>query len=178
MNSDVIVARVVKWITDIVVGLNFCPFASKPLKSNLILYHVEPASTLKSALESFISVCNKLDEDQEKDTAIIILSNGFSSFDEYLKLLDLCEQLLQKEGYEGIYQVASFHPDYIFQGSNEEDPSNYTNRSPYPLLHILREEQLEKVLLKYPNPEHIPEHNIALTQKLGLSYLKGLLNAC
>jgi hypothetical protein len=85
---------------------------------------------------------------------------------------------MHKQGYEGIYQLASFHPQYLFADSDENDPSNYTNRSPYPMLHILREASLEKVLESYPNPENIPERNIELTRSLGLETMQKLLAEC
>jgi hypothetical protein len=82
---------------------------------------------------------------------------------------------MHKQGYEGVYQVATFHPDYRFADSDESDASNYTNRSPYPMLHILREASVEKVLANYPDPEGIPERNIGLTRELGLTAMQKLL---
>jgi hypothetical protein len=165
-----------KWISDVVVGLNFCPFASKPLQTDKIHFEVVNSGTLKTVLEAFARTCNLLSDQSEIDTAIIILPEGFTSFNDYLQLVEYCEVLIEKEGYAGVYQVASFHPEYVFHGSEESDPANYTNRSPYPLLHILREEMLEKALEKYPHPEKIPENNIALTRKLGLEHMKSLFN--
>ncbi len=167
-----------KWITEVVVGLNFCPFAARPLKTGKIHFSINKGATLKSALETFAEVCSMLDENDEMETAIVILPEGFVSFNDYLYLVDCCEQLIVKEGYEGTYQVASFHPEYVFQGSVENDPANYTNRSPYPLLHLLREEMLENALEKYPHPEKIPENNIEMTRKLGLEHMKSLFLAC
>ena len=83
-----------------------------------------------------------------------------------------------KQGYEGVYQLASFHPQYRFADSPIDDASNYTNRSPYPMLHILREASIEKALLNYPDPENIPERNIKLTRELGLEQMKKLLFEC
>jgi hypothetical protein len=167
-----------KWIIEVVVGLNFCPFAAKPLKTGKIHFSVNKATTLKSALETFAKLCSMLDENDEVDTAIVVLPDGFDSFQDYLHLVDCCEQLITKEGFEGTYQVASFHPKYVFQGSGEDDPANYTNRSPFPLLHILREEMIESALEKYPHPEKIPENNIEMTRKLGLEHMKSLFLAC
>lgn len=88
------------------------------------------------------------------------------------------ERLISKENYDGIFQIASFHPDYCFEGSDENDPANYTNRSIYPMLHILREESLTKALNLYPNPEDIPAHNIAFARQKGLKYMQLLRAAC
>jgi len=86
--------------------------------------------------------------------------------------------LLKEQGYEGIYQLASFHPEYRFEGVELNDPANYTNRSPYPMIHILREASVEQALEKYPNPEKIPERNIQLIQGLGFGVMKELLAEC
>jgi hypothetical protein len=87
----------------------------------------------------------------------------------------LASSLIDQGGYCGIYQLASFHPDYCFDGESRDDPANYTNRSPYPILHILRESSIEAVLKRYPQPESIPENNIAKARELGSSFLRALL---
>jgi hypothetical protein len=162
------------WIRDIVIGLNFCPFARQPFKEELILYKVDETTNTAVALESFINTCRFLEDNPEIETALLILPNGFSDFDEYLDLVDLSEKLLKAEGFEGVYQVASFHPGYIFAGSNDNDPANYTNRSPYPMLHLLRENLLTIAIDKHANVDDIPNQNIAKAQSLGLEYFKKL----
>ncbi len=93
-------------------------------------------------------------------------------------MLDLATALLKAQGYEGVYQLASFHPDYRFEGAEPNDPANYTNRSPYPMLHILREASIERTLLHYPNPENIPRRNTHLMKSLGLQHAQNLLARC
>ena len=96
----------------------------------------------------------------------------------YLDLVEMAEDLIEEEDYEGVYQVASFHPDYLFAGSDSEDPANYTNRSPYPMLHLLREESIEKALEHYSgDPDEIPERNIRFAREKGLAYMKRLFNS-
>jgi hypothetical protein len=95
-----------------------------------------------------------------------------------LDLVAIAEDVLIDQDYEGVYQLASFHPDYCFADSKPDDAANYTNRSPYPMLHIIREASIEKALTKYPNPEQIPERNMQLTRKLGLEKLQTLLATC
>jgi hypothetical protein len=167
-----VIERTKNWIREIVIGLNFCPFARKPFKEELILYKVYDTSDRAVALESLISTCNYLEENPAMETALLIFSNGFSDFEEYLDLVDLSEKLLKTEGFEGVYQVASFHPNYIFAGSDENDPANYTNRSPYPMLHLLREDLLEIAIDKHANVDDIPNQNIAKAESLGLEYFK------
>ena len=97
---------------------------------------------------------------------------------QYLDLVDKGERLLVKENYEGIYQLASFHPLYLFAGSNENDAANYTNRSPYPMLHILREDSITKALENFDDPDSIPEKNIDFAKTKGLEYMKMLAASC
>ena len=168
----IVIERTKNWIREIVIGLNFCPFARKPFKDELIVYKVDDTSDRAVALESLISICNYLEDNPSMETALLIFPNGFSDFEEYLDLVDLSEKLLKAEGFEGVYQVASFHPGYIFAGSDEIDPANYTNRSPYPMLHLLREDLLEIAIDKHANVDDIPNQNIAKAQSLGLEYFK------
>jgi hypothetical protein len=113
-----------------------------------------------------------LEDNPAMETALLIFPKGFSDFEDYLDLTDLAEKLLKAQGFEGIYQVASFHPNYIFAGSDENDPANYTNRSPYPMLHLLREDLLEIAIDKHNNVDDIPNQNIAKANSLGLEYFK------
>ena len=170
--DPIVIERTKNWIRDIVIGLNFCPFARKPFKEELILYKVDSTTANAAALESFINTCHFLEDNAATETALLIFPNGFSDFEDYLNLTDLAEKLLKAQGFEGVYQVASFHPDYIFAGSDEHDPANYTNRSPYPMLHLLREDLLEIAIDKHANVDDIPNQNIAKAQSLGLAYFK------
>ena len=170
--EEEIISQTKEWIERVVIGLNFCPFAAKPVKEKLVRYKVEENTTINTALQTLIRECIRLEEEVSIETSFIIFPNHFNDFETYLDLVDLAEQLMEKEGYEGVFQVASFHPLYMFADSEESDPANYTNRSPYPMLHLLREEKLEAALKKYPNPEAIPERNIITARKLGLEYFK------
>ena len=160
------------WIRDVVIGLNFCPFARKPFTEERIAYRVDGTSELEQALTTFSDFCNHLDEHPETETALLIFSTGFADFDDYLDLVEAAEEWIEEEGYEGVYQVASFHPEYLFAGSDDHDPANYTNRSPYPMLHILREDLLEIAIDKHPDVESIPDQNIAKAKSLGLEFFR------
>jgi len=168
----IVIERTKNWIRDIVIGLNFCPFATKPFKNELIVYKVDDSSEAAAALESFMFTCRFLEDNPVMETALLIFPNGFSDFQDYLDLTDLAEKLLKAEGFEGVYQVASFHPNYIFAESDENDPANYTNRSPYPMLHLLREDLLEIAIDKHIHVDDIPNQNIAKAKSLGLAYFK------
>jgi len=162
----------------VVIGCNFCPFAAREVKQDRVRYEVTDTDDLAIALELMINECRRLDENPTIETTLLIFSKGFDSFDAYLDLVSLAEQTLKHHRYEGVYQVASFHPFYCFYGEDEDDAANYTNRSPYPMLHLLREESIEKALEKYPDPDSIPEHNIEFARKKGQAHMKALRDAC
>jgi hypothetical protein len=119
-----------------------------------------------------------LGRDPGRETSLLIFPTALTDFNGYLDLLDIATALLTDQGYEGVYQLASFHPNYCFEGVGSDDPSHYTNRSPYPMIHILREASLEAALTKYPNPENIPVRNVRRAQSLGLTVMRSLLAAC
>ncbi len=173
-----IINQTKKWITDVVVGCNFCPFAAREIKANTVFYKIENSIKTDECLYTFINECVRLDEDEKIETAFIIFPNGFKKFNDYLDLVSLAEKLLKKQKYEGVYQVASFHPEYKFANSPANDAANYTNRAPYPMLHLLREERIEQALEHYKDPEKIPERNINFAREKGIEYMKMLRDAC
>ena len=161
-----------------VVGCNFCPFAARPLKQETIQYHVSYDTTPALVLQSFLKECLRLDHFASIETSFIILPNAYAGFEDYLDLVDLAEKLLKIEGYEGVYQVAGFHPLYSFAGAPESDAANFTNRSIYPMLHLLREARITEVLLQYPDPQNIPQRNIDFARSKGTAYMKMLRDTC
>lgn len=167
-----------KWITDVVIGCNFCPFASKVVNRGAVHYAVEFSRDLTSCLEAFMLECRRLDEDESIGTTLLIFPEAFKAFDDFLGMMDLAEELLADQGYEGIYQVASFHPEYLFADAPEDDPANYTNRSVYPMLHLLREADVEEAADNHPDTEGIPERNVAFARGKGLEHMKRLRDAC
>ena len=172
------IAQTQKWILDVVIGANFCPFAAKEYRNNKIHFQFAKEGNIGSGIKAFINECIRLDEHNEIETTLLIFPYNYSLFADYLKLLNKAEKELMRQGYEGIYQLASFHPLYCFQGAAETDAANYTNRSIYPMLHIIREESMEIALEKYPDPEGIPERNIIYAREKGLNYMKTLREQC
>jgi hypothetical protein len=173
-----VITQTKKWITDIVIGCNFCPFAANVLKQQTVFYKVETATGLQPVLESFMKELSRLDADESIETSFLIIQDGFKDFAEYLDLVEACEKLLKLEGYSGIYQLASFHPQYRFAGSSVDDAANYINRSVYPMLHLLREAGITKALQHYNDPETIPGRNINFAREKGLIYMKMLRDSC
>jgi hypothetical protein len=177
MTSEQIINRTKKWMADVVIGCNFCPFAATVVRKQTIFYKVEENTEMTTCLDSFVYEMKRLDNDPAIETSFLIFPNTFQKFDDYLGLLSLAEDMLKRNGYEGVYQVASFHPLYLFAGSDESDPANYTNRSIYPMLHLLREESIDKALENYKDPESIPVRNINFAKEKGLAYMKMLRDA-
>ena len=173
-----IIAQTKNWIKEVVVGCNFCPFAAKELKQDTVHYEVSAAVDIKAAKAIFLAECERLDKHDGIATTMIIFPDTFPVFLDYLDLVDAVEKTLRQKGYEGIYQVASFHPLYQFANTALEDAENYTNRSIYPMLHILREAQIEKALLNFPDPQSIPERNIHFAREKGTAYMKMLRDTC
>ena len=174
MTSEQVIDRTKKWIVDVVIGCNLCPFAANVVKQGAIFYNVETSLDQNECLDSFVNEMHRLDHDETIETSFLIFPNTFEKFDDYLDLLSRAEKLVKEKGNEGIYQVASFHPLYLFAGSDENDAANYTNRSIYPMLHLLREKSIDKALEHYKSPENIPERNINFTRGKGLIYMKTL----
>lgn len=166
------------WLKSVIVEYGICPFAKRELDRGSIHFSVNRDTTIEHCLLRLIDECERLDTEPGIETTLVIYADAFAEFDDYLDFLEVAESLLSEQGYDGIYQLASFHPDYCFQGSAPDDAANYTNRSPYPMLHLLRESSLEQAIAAYPDPENIPQHNIELTRKLGLAKMQALLAAC
>ncbi len=177
-NKEIAIEQTINWIKQVVIDCNFCPFASRPLNEGRIHFSVTLSADPAIILEETIRECYRLDENEDIETCLLIMTNGFENFDDYLDILSMAEALIEDQEYEGIYQLASFHPGYCFEGADETDPANYTNRSPYPMLHFLRESSVEKALLFYKEPEKIPENNIRFTKDKGLLFMQQLRNQC
>ena len=165
-----------QWLNDVVIGLNLCPFAAKPQRNKQIKIHVSSDKNENDLLESIYLQLKELDETspQELETTLVVAPYLLENFEDYNQFLDLVEGLVVQLGKSGIYQIASFHPDYCFYGTEPEDAENLTNRSPYPVFHLIREESMEKVLKHYPDPESIPERNIDCVENLTPEQIKQL----
>jgi hypothetical protein len=166
------------WVERMIMKYNICPFARREVERRSIRYAVIDESKMHNVLEALIKECQHLDENPEIETTLFIVPRGFEGFYPYLDLVDIANDLLIEQDYEGVYQLASFHPDYCFDGEPMDDPANYTNRSPYPTLHIIREVSMELALANYNDPESIPERNIAFAQKKGSDFFAKVLAGC
>ncbi|MCC5791928.1 MAG: DUF1415 domain-containing protein [Legionellaceae bacterium] len=174
-DAEKIKAQVLHWVRSFIVKLHICPFASHVLTENRLGIKVSAAESLEEALEELMRAIYHLDEDIHEETTLLIFPYLFADFSEYLDYVGMAENLLSMESYDGIYQLATFHPDYVFADVSNEDVSNYTNRSPYPMVHILRESSLDKAIAFYGDTESIPAKNIQLMHQLGLDKIQQLM---
>ena len=154
------------WLLEFVIGHNLCPFARKPFEAEQVRFVCTEAQEDAALLQVLAHEFELLLGDSAIETTLLIVPNALESFTAYWDFIELAEALIESLGLEGIFQIATFHPQYQFEGSEPDDPENRTNRSPYPLLHILREESLSKAIESHPDVAQIPERNIALMNQL------------
>ena len=177
-NHSRVATAVRQWVDTVVVGLNLCPFAKRELDLDRVRFVVSDAITQQSLLVDLEAEFELLEKDASIATTLLIHPRVLETFNDYNQFLDYAEGLLQQMDLDGVYQIASFHPDYQFGGTEPADAENYTNRSPYPVLHLLREESLTRVLESTEYAEQIPIRNIQLMNRLGSTELSALLKAC
>lgn len=177
-NDEEIILAVRQWVETFVVGMNLCPFAKRELVKNRVRFVTTAATTAEQLLQVLQTELELLNADPSVETTLLIHPAVLQDFYDFNDFLDCVDSLLVDMELEGIYQVASFHPDYQFGGTRSGDAENYTNRAPYPVLHLLREESLERVIADYPDVDDIPERNIELMNSLGQDKLQALLKSC
>lgn len=178
MENKTVIESVKTWVETLVVGLNLCPFAKGVLVANEVRFSVTEATTEEQLLAALQAEIELLDRNSSIETSLLIHPAVLQDFYDYNQFLEYADGLLIEMEREGVYQIASFHPDYQFGGTEHDDAENFTNRSPYPMLHLIREASLEQAVADYPDADKIPERNIALAQRLGRDKLQAMLQAC
>ncbi len=182
MNADAasVEAETRAWVERVVIGLNLCPFAKAVQAKNQVRYVVSAAETAEALLATLGEEMHRLvaTEADEVDTTLLIHPRVLHDFLEFNDFLDLADQLLEELGYAGTLQVASFHPRYQFEGTLPDDPGNATNRSPWPTLHLLREESIDRAVAAFPEAQVIYERNIRTLQALGAEGYAALQRQC
>lgn len=163
----VISERVLHWIDALVIGLDLCPFAQAVKRRGLLKLSICEIDSLTGCLQQLADEAATLAEGDPKATTLLVLPEGFDDFDAYLDLLAMANALIDDLGFADVIQLASFHPLYQFEGTEVDDVSNWTNRAPYPVIHLLTEDSVELAVRQHPNPESIPGKNIARLQALG-----------
>ncbi len=157
------------WLNQFVVGLNLCPFARPVLDSPALRISVCEATESPALSRAFLFELDLLQSSSESDiaTTLLVFTNALSDFDDYLDFLAEAQDLLEQAGLEGVVQLASFHPNYLFDGEPPDAASHFSNRSPWPTIHLLREEMLSRVLGESPDADAIPDRNIAVLSEIG-----------
>lgn len=160
-----VVAATRRWLERAVIGLNLCPFAKAVLVKQQVHFAVsadDPMLDFARELQDLVAR-----DPQERDTTLLVVPQGMEDFLTFVDLVARAERLVRKKGLEGVVQVASFHPRFVFAGSQEDDITNCTNRSPYPTLHLLREASIDRAVQAFPDAAAIYEANMATLQRLG-----------
>lgn len=158
-----------QWLEKAVIGLNLCPFAKAPHVKNLVRISVSQARHLDGFLEDLDRELQLLGDTpaDELETTLLVHPTLFPDFDTFNQMLDIADAAVVDNGLGGIVQIAPFHPDFQFEGTDSDDIGNYTNRSPYPTLHLIREDSIAKAAQAFPDASAIFERNIALLEKMG-----------
>jgi hypothetical protein len=167
--STEVVAHTQAWLLHAVIGLNLCPFAKSVYVKNQIAYQVSAADNAEALLDDLLAALQALKEADPEvtDTALLIHPLALQDFFAFNDFLALADAVLSSLGLAGVFQIASFHPDYQFADTEADDISNCTNRAPYPMLHLLREASLDKAVAAVPDADEIVERNIATLRQLG-----------
>lgn len=173
-HTDTVIEQTQRWLADVVVGLNLCPFA-KPVidaqRLQMIVSKATDADALVADLDQALAALN----DTGPDTTLVILPNMLADFGAFNDFLDIADALLEARARVGEIQIATFHPQYQFADVAADDISHYTNRSPYPMLHLLREADVADAVAAHPDPDGISERNIARLQALTEAQRRELL---
>lgn len=178
MKEEDVIKVVRRWIETFVIEFNLCPFVKSELVNNRVRFAVTEAESEEQLLATLQTELELLNNDVSVETTLLIHPQVLQDFYEYNEFLSVADSLLVEMKLEGVYQIASFHPDYQFGGTDSDDVENYTNRSPYPMLHFLREDSLEITIAKYPDVDQIPTRNVELMMSMGLDKLKAMMQNC
>jgi hypothetical protein len=168
--AEEILATTKQWLEKAVIGLNLCPFAKAVYVKDQIRYVVSQAVSPEALLAELRSELRALAaaDPEETDTTLLIHPQVLDNFLDYNEFLGVADAAVAELELEGVLQIASFHPRYQFAGSAADDLANYTNRSPYPMLHLLREASVDRAVTAFPEAAEIYERNIATLRRLGL----------
>ena len=164
------VALTIKWLERAVIGLNLCPFAKSVHVKGQIHYAVTHVSTHADVLDALKFELNGLQAQASiaRDTTLLIAPLAFPDFLDFNDFLPDCDRLLRRMKLDGIFQIASFHPKFQFAGTDADDITNYTNRAPFPILHLLREDSMDRAVAAFPEPDVIFETNMQTLENLGI----------
>lgn len=168
-SDEQVIAATKVWLERAVIGLQLCPFASGPYSTDRVRFAVSAQRSTAGLLED---LCREMQVLRDTDplqceTTLLVHPQVLTEFLDYNDFLDECDAAVAELGLEGELQVASFHPKYLFAGTTEQDITNFTNRSPYPMLHLLREASVERAVASFPDVDNIGTRNMEKLRRLG-----------
>ncbi|APW43943.1 DUF1415 domain-containing protein [Rhodoferax saidenbachensis] len=168
-SSAEVIAWTQRWLERAVIGLNLCPFAKSVHVKGQIHYRVSAARDSQALLQDLEYELNSLQalDASARDTTLLIAPDMLQDFLDFNDFLHDADRVLLSQGLEGVLQIASFHPQFQFGGTAEDDITNYTNRAPYPTLHLLREDSIDRAVEAFPHAEQIFEKNMQTLEALG-----------
>ncbi len=173
METNRIIHQTKAWVHQLVIGQNLCPFAAQPYRRDRIGFEVVPVLSLEAHEERLLAACRRVyDPGLKVETILLIYPEEWGTFTDYLAFAERLNQVLDASGWRGDIQLATFHPDYLFGGEEARDASHYTNRSPYPMIHVISESQVEEAVKLHPDPGGIPGRNVARLRELGADRLQ------
>ncbi len=178
-DPDIVIARTQQWIERVVIGLNLCPFAARPWREGRVEIRVSAADRPETLAEALAGALMHLAAADPADceTTLLVHPNVLEDFFDYNDFLGIADELIEQMGLAGELQIASFHPDYQFADTDPDDRSNWTNRSPYPMLHLLREPSIEAATARLEHPEAIYERNIRTLDDLDQHRWRALIKS-
>ncbi|MFT3880088.1 MAG: DUF1415 domain-containing protein [Gemmatales bacterium] len=177
MSDSQVITQTRHWISSVVIGLNLCPFAQRVFKAEQIRYSVTDTDDQETLLQFLSDELILLSQSETVETTLVIHPNVLGNFLDYVDFLAIADQRLRALRLQGVIQIASFHPQYQFADTEPEAVENYTNRSPYPMLHLLREASISKVATDPDALLEIPVRNKKLLKTMGLEKMKELLKS-
>ncbi|MFW5968893.1 MAG: DUF1415 domain-containing protein [Persicimonas sp.] len=165
-----------KWLEEAVIGLNLCPFARSVVEDDAVRIAVNGATSFDAAIDAALDEVDRLLEASPDDiaTTLIVTPDALGDFDDFLDAVAVLEELLRRAHADEIVQLAHFHPDYRFEGTEPDALENYTNRAPYPTIQLLRVAQVAEAIDSHPDPESIPDDNIERLEAMGREAVEAL----
>lgn len=166
-----------KWINSFVIGLNICPFAKKSFIENRIYYVVSDWTVDSGDIAPFLDFVYEMDErDPAYSNGFFIIPGYNGRFEEFLGVIDGLEKLLTEKELDEEFQLVGFHPEFMFAGSDAEDAGNYVNRSPFPMIHLIRRADLDRAESTYPGIDKVPYNNEIKLKGMGVEAVRRFLN--
>lgn len=174
--ADEVRRRLEHWVQQVVVGLDLCPFAGAVVRPGRVRYAISDADGADQAIRDVLGEASDLlaSPSSEISTTLVAFPRGLAAFEAFLDVAAEVEGALEAAGADEDLQLATFHPDYRFEGVEPDDVGNYTNRAPYPVIHLLRVDEMAEAIARHPDPLSIPETNIARLEDLGEASIRAL----